>query len=399
MTSLSIGPINDNSLDCASNAEFRPQLFKLKHLKSLSFFNCFMSPFKHPTTINGKKWEKLAENLEILEFRSNPGLIGQVPDSFSSLVKLQSLVLLENGLTGELPRNVSKLASLKKLVLAGNCFNGKIPDSFGGLSELLILDLSRNSLSGSLPSSFRGLVSLLKLDLSNNLLEGNLPLEISYLKNLTLLDLRNNKFSGGLTNSLQKMDSLEEMALSNNPIGGDLQAIEWHNLQKLAILDLSNMGLTGGIPLSLAKLRRLRFLGLSDNNLTGNLSPKLATLPCVSALYINGNNLTGKLQFSEWFYRKMGRRFRAWNNPNLCFPIGLLSKGYVPYGVKSCQQEVTLLEPNSDSKLYSGKLNQSSHYMVSLGFSSCGIYGFWWILVQIFMMVLLLGSFQLALVE
>ncbi|KAJ9163404.1 hypothetical protein P3X46_023074 [Hevea brasiliensis] len=286
VTSMSIGPIHDNSLDCASN-----------HLKLLSFFNCFMSPFKHPITIPSRKWEKLAGNLEKLEFRSNPGLIGLVPASFGGLIKLQFLVLLEN-------------ANLKKLAFAGNYFNGKIPDSFGGL-----------------------------------------------------------------TNSLQEMGSLEEMALSNNPVGGDLRAIEWHNLQNLDILDLSNMGLTGGIPVSLVKLRRLRFLGLGNNNLTGNLSPKLATSPCVIALYISGNNPTGELQFSEWFYRKMGRRFGAWNNPNLCFPV-------------------TLLEPNSVSQLYASKLNQSSHFMVTFGFSSCGIDGCWWLLLQIFMMVLLLDSFQ-----
>lgn len=394
VTDLSIGPIHDNSLDCAPNAEFRPQLFKLKHLRSLSFFSCFMSPFKYPITIPSKKWEKLAGNLEKLEFRSNPGLVGQVPSSFGGLTKLQSLVLLENGLSGELPRNLVELSNLKRLVLAGNRFNGRIPDSFGGLSQLLILDLSRNSLSGSLPSSFGSLSSLLKLDLSNNLLEGKLPVEFGYLKNLTLLDLRNNKFSGGLINSLQEMGSLEEMAMSNNPIGGDLHAIEWHNLENLAILDLSNIGLTGTIPVSLAKLRNLRFLGLCDNNLTGNLSPKLETLPSVSALYLNGNNLTGELQFSERFYRKMGRRFGAWNNPNLCFPVGLISTSHVPYGVKPCQQKVTLLEPHSDSKLYNGKLNQSSHLMVSLGFSSYTIDGFWWVTLQIIVTFLLLGSFQ-----
>ncbi|KDP29346.1 hypothetical protein JCGZ_18267 [Jatropha curcas] len=354
VTDLSIGPIHDNSLDCVPNAEFRPQLFELKHLKSLSFFNCFMSPFKHPVTIPTRSWERLARNLEKLEFRSNPGLIGQIPSNFGALNKLQSLVLLENGLTGKLPRIVGKLTNLKRLVLSGNWFNGSIPDSFGGLNQLLILDLSRNLLSGSLPLSIGGMVSLLKLDLSNNRLQGKLPIEIGYLKNLTLLDLRNNKISGGLTNSLEEMFSLEEMALSNNPIGGDLMGIKWHNLKNLVVLDLSNMGLTGEIPISITELKRLRFLGLSDNNLTGNLSPKLATLPNVSALYLNGNNLTGELQFSEWFYMKLGRRFGAWNNPNLCFPTGLISRTHFPYGVKPCKEKITLQEEqtNSDSKLY-----------------------------------------------
>ncbi|KAJ4835171.1 hypothetical protein Tsubulata_033841 [Turnera subulata] len=338
VTSLSIGPIHDNSLSCDPYMEFRPQLFELKHLKTLSFFSCFISPHSHPVTIPSNNWERFGGSLESLEFRMNPGLVGQVPSSFGGLTKLQSLVLLENGLSGELPGNFGNLTSLKRLVLAGNRFTGRIPDSFGGLSQLLILDLSRNLLSGSLPLTFGGMTSILKLDLSNNQLQGSLPSGFSYLKNLTLLDLRNNKFSGGLTKSLAEMYSLEEMVLSNNPIGGDLQGLEWHNLKKLVVLDLSNAGLVGEIPESIVGLKRLRFLGLSNNGLTGNLSPRLADLPCLSTLYLHGNNLTGELQLPESFYGKLGWRFGAWNNPNLCYPIGLISTGRVPFGVRPCQE-------------------------------------------------------------
>ncbi|XWS69830.1 hypothetical protein CRYUN_Cryun04dG0212000 [Craigia yunnanensis] len=374
VTALSIGPVHDNSLGCASNVEFRPQLFQLKHLKSLSFFNCFISPHRHPVTIPGDKWEKLAGSLELLEFRSNPGLIGQLPTSFDYLTKLQSLVLLENGLTGELPTNIGNLTNLNRLVLAGNRFTGQIPDSLGRLKELLILDLSRNSLSGNLPSALGGLTSLLKLDLSNNQLEGKLLGDIAYLKNLTLLDLRNNKLSGGLSQSIVDMHSLEELVLSRNPLGGDIMSLEWQSLQNLVILDLSNVGLIGEIPESLSGLKRLRYLGLGNNNLTGNLPPKLASLPSLSALYLNGNNLTGVLKFSEEFYGKMGRRFGAWNNPNLCYPVGLMTTTNAPYGIKPCQRDVTLLEPNSRAKLGEANLNQNSHFIASLGFSSFGIH-------------------------
>ncbi|XP_040995644.1 piriformospora indica-insensitive protein 2 isoform X2 [Juglans microcarpa x Juglans regia] len=356
VTALNIGPIHDNSLDCATNIDFRPKLFELKHLKTLSFFNCFVSTRRHPIAIPSNDWEKLAGSLESLEFRSNPVLIGQVPTSFGMLEKLQSLVLLESGLTGKLPTNIGNLINLKRLVLAGNWFTGPIPESFGGLSQLLILDLSRNTLSGPLPSTLGRLTSLLKLDLSNNQLERMLPSEISNLKNLTLLDLRNNKFSGGLTKSLQGMYSLEQLVLSNNPVGGVLTCLEWHDLHNLVILDLSNTGLKGEIPQSISKLKRLRYLGLSDNN------------------------LTGELNFSEGFYGKMGRRFGAWSNPNLCYQVGLKSARHVPYGVKPCQQEeVTVLEPNSRTKLAGENLNQNSHLVASLGFPRYVIDGFWWV--------------------
>ncbi|XP_057486146.1 piriformospora indica-insensitive protein 2-like isoform X2 [Actinidia eriantha] len=379
VTDLNIGPFYDNSLVCAPNVQFRPDFFALKYLKSLSIFNCFTSPHHFPISIPTKNWESLYGSLQSLEFRSNPGLIGQIPTSFGYLKNLQSLVLLENGLTGELPSNIGNLVRLRRLVLAGNRFWGQVPDSFGGLRELLILDLSQNSLSGPLPVTFGGLTSLLKLDLSSNQLEGKIPIEFGKLKNLTLLDLSKNKFSGGLVQSLQELCSLEELVLSNNPIGGDLFGVGWHNLKSLVILDLSNLGLTSGIPETFIELKRLRFLGLGDNKLTGNLSPKLEALPSISAIYLNGNNLTGDLKFSEGFYGKLGRRFGAWNNPNLCYPNGLVSPSNRPFGVRPCQREVTLygLDHDGKSKVGNGNLNQNSQFLASLGFSRYGLDGFW----------------------
>ena len=404
---MNIGQVHENSLACATSLEFKPQLFELKHLKSLSFFNCFTSHHKHPVSIPTRNWEKLAERLESIEFRSNPGLTGPVPARIGSLVKLKSLVLIENGLTGQIPASIGNLVNLERLVLSGNKLTGQIPDSFCGLSNLLIFDLSGNSLSGPLPVTLGSLTSLLKLDLSHNLLEGNLPSEIQNMRHLTLLDLSNNKLSGGLANmslGIGKLNSLEEMVLSNNPIGGELKSLELEKLEKLAILDLSNTGLSGEIPDSISVLKRLRFLGLSDNNLSGNLSPKLATMPSVGALYLNGNNLTGELNFSEWFYGKMGRRFGAWDNPNLCYSIGMSqsqANSNVPFGVKPCQPKVKLVEPNSEDHYLGvatgggggGDLNQDSHLVASLGLSSNGIDdGFWW-LVSLELVLVMLFSF------
>lgn len=394
VTGLNIGPIHENSLGCSKKMEFGPQLFELKHLKTLSFFNCFISSYKHPVSIPTMNWEWFAGSLESLEFRSNPGLIGQIPTSFGGLVKLQSLVLMENGLTGQLPSEIGNLVNLKRLVLSGNKFRGQIPDTFGSLNQLLIFDLSRNSLSGPLPFTLGSLTSLLKLDLSNNLLEGKLLSEIGRLKNLTLLDLRSNNFNGGLAQSFQELHSLEEMVLCNNPIGGDLMSLDWQKLRRLAILDLSNTGLAGEIPESISELKRLRFLGLSNNNISSNLSPKLANLPCLSAMYLNGNNLTGELKFSAWFYGKMGRRFGVWNNPNLCYPIGLVPTSKAPFGVKPCLPELKLLQPKSETQLGDSNFNQKSNFIASLGSSINSIDGFWWVFpLELFLMFKFLNLF------
>ncbi|KAL2324864.1 hypothetical protein Fmac_023922 [Flemingia macrophylla] len=390
VTGLNIGPVHDNSLSCTQDLQFRPELFKLQHLKSLSFFSCFQSQNRFLATIPTGNWEKLAGSLESLEFRSNQGLIGKIPLSFGLLKNLQSLVLLENGVTGEIPSSIGNLMKLKKLVLAANYLTGRIPDVFGGLNELLIFDLSSNSLSGSLPLTLGRLTSVLKIDVSNNHLEGNLPNEFANLKNLTLMDLRNNRFTGGLISSLQEMPSLEELVLSNNPLGGDIRVLKWENLKNLAILELSNMGLTGEIPESISELKRLRFLGLSNNNLTGNLSPKLETLPCLNALYLSGNNLVGEVNFSKEFLGKLGRRFGAWNNPHLCHPVGVISTNHVPYGVKPCLNEDNLLESNSKTELLDGDMNQTFHFIASMGFSSCATNGFWWTFME---KILMMGLF------
>jgi hypothetical protein len=392
VTALNIGPVYDNSLRCTGRAEFTHHLFMLKHLRTLSFFNCFFSPHRNPARIPTSNWENFTNSLESLEFRSNPGLIGTIPNTFGHLKNLQSLVMLENGLTGDLPPEIGNLVKLRRLVLAGNRFAGRIPDSFGNLVELLILDLSRNKLSGALPLTFGNLTSLLMLDLSNNMLKGELPTEMRSLRNLTLLDLGSNQFSGGLAQSIEEMISLKEMVISSNPIGGDLIGIQWEKLQELEYLNLSDMGLTGNIPESMTEMKRLRFLGLNSNNLSGRLSPRLESLPCISSLYVYGNNLTGKLEFSEGFYRKMGKRFGAWGNPNLCHQAALMSKtGNFVYGVKPCKQETRISDGVPNAKMISeGNWNQNSHLVASLGGSSCGLDGFWWAFIVhgIFVMLL-----------
>lgn len=382
ITSLTIGPIHDNSLLCNVNPRFKSDLFTFQHLKSFSLYKCFISPL-HQIQIPTDNWELLSPTLEYLEIRSNPSLIGPIPTKFGTFKNLRSLVLLENGLTGKLQTNLGNLKKLRRLVLAGNQFTDHIPYSFGGLNDLLILDLSKNSLSGPIPLTFGALTSLLKLDLSNNQLEGNIPEEIGEMTSLTLLDLSKNKLSGGLTKSIQELNSLEELVLSNNPIGGELAKVDWKKLEKLAILDLSNTSLTGSIPESMSELKMLRFMGLNDNALIGDVSPSLEKMPSISAMYLNGNNLTGVLQFSESFYGKMGCRFGAWDNSNLCYSSGGLgSSGHMPIGVVPCQQEI------GKSKLGKGNyVNPISGNVVSLGFSKSGIDGFWCVIVAVVLMI------------
>ncbi|CAD6239292.1 unnamed protein product [Miscanthus lutarioriparius] len=124
-TVMSIGPVLDNSLRCAPDAKFSPQLFDLRRLRTLSFYSCF--PASNPTAIPTAGWEKLSGTLETLEFRTNPGLTGGIPASLGRLASLQSLVLVENNLTGPVPAELGALSRLRRLVLSGNGLSGPIP--------------------------------------------------------------------------------------------------------------------------------------------------------------------------------------------------------------------------------------------------------------------------------
>ncbi|KAG5027870.1 hypothetical protein JHK87_011384 [Glycine soja] len=375
VSTVNFGPVFDNSLVCSHEAQFPQQLFNLKHLKVLSLSTCFHSPTKNPVKLPLSKWDKFSHSLESLTLRSNPGLVGTIPPAIGSLKNLQSLLLLENGLSGELPLSIGNLVKLRQLVLAGNNLEGEVPANYGRLSELLIFDASRNNLSGVFPSTLGLLDSLLKLDFSNNMLEGELPRELGRLKNLTLLDISHNKLRGGLVRTIKELVSLKHLVLSNNPIGGDLLGVKWENFQNLEALDLSNIGLEGSVPMSMAKMKRLRFLDLSNNDLCGSLSRSLEKLPCLTALHVNGNNLTGRLEFSERFYMKMGMRFAAWNNTNLCC-MAKPTTHEMPYGVKPCvQKNITISEGVSTVKMSEGNY-EDSFVVASLGGSGF-YYGLW----------------------
>lgn len=383
VTSLNIGPVLDNSLECSRAASIAPSLFNLRRLKALSVYDCFSSGQK--ITIPSLGWENLASSLETLEFRSNPGLTGGMPPGLGRLTGLRSLVLVENSLSGELPTELGNLVHLKRLSLGGNMFSGQIPASVGySLNELLIFDASRNSLTGPLPPSLGGLASLLKLDLSSNLLHGSLPRELGSLRSLTLLDLRSNNLSGaGLSQALEGLAPMQDLLLSSNPLGGSLAELKLERLRNLTNLDLSKAGLSGTIPESIARLERLRFLALDNNHLSGSIPRKLEGLPSLGALYVNANNLTGRLEFSGGFYGRMGRRFASWDNPGLCYSAGG-SEVDVPFGVEECKDEGVLLH-NSKNRM--GEENPQEdlnldHDMASVGFSgSSSTSGFWWMIV------------------
>ncbi|CAL9127711.1 unnamed protein product, partial [Musa acuminata var. zebrina] len=78
-------------------------------------------------------------------------LHGQIPDSITDLVGLQSLNLSGNSLKGSIPRKIGNLQQLESLDLSKNLLDGEIPSSISALNYLRYLNLSYNKLSGRIP--------------------------------------------------------------------------------------------------------------------------------------------------------------------------------------------------------------------------------------------------------
>ncbi|KAF7814194.1 putative LRR receptor-like serine/threonine-protein kinase [Senna tora] len=76
---------------------------------------------------------------------SSSTLMGEIYDSFSNLINLESLDLSNNQLTGEIPEFLAKLPHLKVLNLSGNNLTGSIPEALKDKSNTtLILSLDGN---------------------------------------------------------------------------------------------------------------------------------------------------------------------------------------------------------------------------------------------------------------
>ncbi|KAL7128798.1 hypothetical protein ABFS83_13G018600 [Erythranthe nasuta] len=90
--------------------------------------------------------------LRLIDLSSNK-LVGDIPETFSSLKGLNSLNLSRNSLTGNISPNVGHMETLEVLDLSSNQLSGTIPLGMGQLNFLDVLDLANNNLSGKIPSS------------------------------------------------------------------------------------------------------------------------------------------------------------------------------------------------------------------------------------------------------
>ncbi|KAL7086723.1 hypothetical protein ACP275_13G018100 [Erythranthe tilingii] len=104
---------------------------------------------------------------------------------------------------------------LKLIDLSSNKLVGDIPETFSSLKGLISLNLSRNSLTGNINPDIGQMEVLEVLDLSRNQLTGTIPVGMAQLHSLAVLDLANNNLSGKIPSSTQ-LQSFNESSYAGN---------------------------------------------------------------------------------------------------------------------------------------------------------------------------------------
>ncbi|GLU19546.1 hypothetical protein SLE2022_357920 [Rubroshorea leprosula] len=278
------------------------------------------------------------QHLVYLDLGVNNFNLSHIPESISSLNKIQHLDLNSCNLSGSLPSQLANLTSLQFLDLSYNEFNIKNLEWLSPLSYLQFLDLSDSDLSkvnNYWPEVINKLRYLSFLQLYRCNLSYVLPQSIPMINtstSLAYLDLRVNNLSASTFQWLSKFNkSLVHLFLSYNSFQGLIPENVGH-MTHLETLDLSGNQL-GGIPKSSGNLCKLRYLALSHNNLIGMLPELISNLSgclqlSLEELILGENKIKGPLPDMIKNFLSL-RHLDFYNNQlsgTLPKSIGLLSK-------------------------------------------------------------------------
>ena len=246
-------------------------------------------------------------HLETLNLRHNK-LTGPLPPEIGSATRLREIDLGHTELDGTIPATLGRLVDLRRLNFEYVPFSGPIPPELGALTELEFLNLYQNRLTGRLPPELAGLRSLRTIYVDRNQLTGSIPSTFTQLKNIETFywanneslcapgtqdfeawrgdrDLQGPRCNDGDTDALRRFYHSTGGANWSRSTGWleDAALERWHgidvdSLGRVTLLDLSNNGLRGHMPPSVAELDRLSVLRVGDNALSGPIPQVLADL-------------------------------------------------------------------------------------------------------------------------
>ena len=198
---------------------------------------------------------------------------------------------------------MQSMVAVQEIDLSINLLEGTIPQYFSQLSQLQTLLLQENALSGSLNGVFNASFqkNLIAVQLSSNQLTGTLPDEIFRLPQLGSLQTVSNCFTGSLSSIICNATKLAALALDG------LQSASSCRQKLLPGLSNSYIAfhpLTGGVPTCMFEMPILNTLHLSGNGLTGSLPSDVVFGESLIDLSLSHNMLTGTIpsifQSREW---------------------------------------------------------------------------------------------------
>ena len=238
-------------------------------------------------------WKGLAcidGNTIWLEIVAN-NLIGELPNSLSTLSQLRAIILSANdGLFGTISNSLVTLSSLQGVGLAKTKVSGSIPawqtsdlirvialfstklsgtlSSFQDFSNLELMSVSDSSVSGTVPSLGAG---LLGLGVFLTSVSGVLP-EVAALTKLRNLQLWSTEVSGVVPDSIVNVTSLKQLYFSNSSISGSLPTVRLLTLlQDMQFYDTS---ISGSLPIL---PQQMESIYAYKSKLSGTLPPISST--------------------------------------------------------------------------------------------------------------------------
>lgn len=119
--------------------------------------------------------------------------------------------------------------------------------------------------------------------------------ELAPLTELRNLDVSNSGLTGVIPRSLARFTKLESLNMSGNSLTGIIPSDVFCSYKNLQILDVSRNKLEGVIPVCIATLDKVQTLNLSHNQFSGGLPKELGGMVSLKALMVNNNKLTGGL--------------------------------------------------------------------------------------------------------
>ncbi|CAI9290284.1 unnamed protein product [Lactuca saligna] len=275
-------------------------ILSLRKLLWLSLSGCELSQVMYP--YSSKIINSSSSSIEVLYLRNN-NLTSSMYHWLLPLTsnKLRSLSLTHNMLDG-IPKYLGNLCGLEDLNFDNNFAVVTFPDFLNNLSGCTSLSLqwlsaSNNQFTGSLPDEIKKFTSLTDLYLSENQLKGTISKKLWELPNLKYLDLSENSLQEFPSSDyMSNRSHIEYIALRSSKLGPHFP--KWiQNLKNLALVDISNTGISDTIPLEFwdSWPSRLTFLNLSSNNINGKVPDLSSNFENNSVIDLSFNSFDGPI--------------------------------------------------------------------------------------------------------